>query len=224
MGEPIVLALAQIIAMTALLAGERAPATSPVIPRMVKVVFRYESSKIKPDSYAAIPRTLYRWGVECGRLEEPPDVPRNLHALVIVQGRDCWMINLAARAGRHIIDPGPTFNFHASVFARAGAPESLRALEFGREMDYIRERDLKPLGIVGIGDVKCEHYRVDAEGTDVTIYMRIDRNVPYMLRIRSPGDDYAIRYDQWEELDAIPELFQPPSGITIEEPKRPVER
>ena len=105
-----------------LLAGE---------PSMTKIVSRIISDSVPEGSFASKPKTLYRAGNKYSRTEEELDVENNLHALLIVNEPDTWMINLADKTARHIVDPGPTFNFRAPIVwipSRNGQPEAIYLL------------------------------------------------------------------------------------------------
>jgi hypothetical protein len=79
-------------------------------PPVTRIVTRYLSPVIQPGSFGAKPKTLYIASDGYSRTEEEPDPEQGVHGLIIVSEPDVWMINLFDHTGRHIVDPGPTYN------------------------------------------------------------------------------------------------------------------
>jgi hypothetical protein len=46
------------------------------------------------------------------------------------------MINLFDGTGRHLVDPGPTFNVHLPIFEEPGIKTKLNELEYGEELEF----------------------------------------------------------------------------------------
>src|SRR5438045_7621317 len=66
----------------------------PTKPKVIKIVSRFISSEIPPNSFAAKPKTIYIAGDSYSRVEEEPDREHGIHGLIIVSEPDSWMINL----------------------------------------------------------------------------------------------------------------------------------
>jgi hypothetical protein len=100
-------------------------------PEVTRIVCRFVSPEIPPDSFGAKPRTIYIAGESYSRVEEELDSAHGIHGLIVISEPDSWMINLVDRSGRHIVDPGPTFIVHHRIMA-TDAPRELANLEFGK--------------------------------------------------------------------------------------------
>src|SRR5712692_8492024 len=83
--------------------------------KMVRIVTRDATPGIDPQSFAALPKTLYRVGNARGRVEEMPDAARGVHGLIVVNEPDGWIVNLHDKSGRHVVDPGPSLIFRAPI-------------------------------------------------------------------------------------------------------------
>ena len=68
------------------------------------------------SSFLAQGKTMWRAGTKYARIEEAPDTANGIHGLLIVNEPDAWMINLFEKSGRHMVDPGPTFQCAPSHF------------------------------------------------------------------------------------------------------------
>jgi hypothetical protein len=90
----------------------------PTRPSVIKIVSRFISPQIPPDSFAAKPKAVYIAGDSYARVEEEPDAARGIHGLIIISEPDSWMINLLDHSGRHMVDPGPTFIIHHNILGR----------------------------------------------------------------------------------------------------------
>jgi hypothetical protein len=64
--------------------------TGAANPPMTRIVSRFFSPEIKPDSFAAKPKILYIAGTSYSRTEEEPDPEQHLHALLIANEPDVW--------------------------------------------------------------------------------------------------------------------------------------
>src|ERR1700748_3900173 len=124
-------------------------------PTVIKIVARFISPQIAPDSFAAKPKTSYIAGDRYARIEEEPDPANRIHALIIVNEPDSWMINLIDHSGRHIVDPGPTFVVHHNILERE-APKEFASFEFGKEIAFMRTHKAVPVAPREIDGSRCE--------------------------------------------------------------------
>src|SRR5215813_14036174 len=83
--------------------------------KMVRIVTRDATPGIDPQSFPALPKTLYRLGNGRGRVEEMPDPARSVHGLIVVNEPDGWIVNLHDKTGRHLVDPGSSLIFRAPI-------------------------------------------------------------------------------------------------------------
>ena len=182
---------------------------------------------MKADSFAAKPKTLYRAGSKYARIEEELDAQNNIHALIIVKEPDTWMINLADKTARHIVDPGPTFNFHAPIVWVAksqGMPDrdqAFKELEFGNELQFFRQHAAQDGGAQQIGGTNCKALVLERGGTKVTLFVDLRTERPVQLDIERDGKaKESIRYVEYKTgLPFQRSLFGPPKGVSISEVK-----
>src|SRR6202022_269103 len=111
------------------------------------------------SSFLAQGKTMWRAGTKYARIEEAPDTANGIHGLLIVNEPDAWMINLFEKSGRHMVDPGPTFNPRLPVFdATTGASPKVMELEFGREFEFFTKNNAKQS--TEVNDKPTELYEV----------------------------------------------------------------
>lgn len=189
---------------------------------MTKIVFRAVEPEMPAEAFAAKPKTLYLWTATRMRTEEMPDPAMKLQGLVIANGKDIWMINLWDKTGRHIIDPGPTYNAHAPIVPPDGQGKPTRAADFemGREMAYMTAHHAQqPKGL--LDGVERIIYEATQDGLKLRLYVAEDTQLPVGVSV-DEGDRRLLRmtYDFYStNLPADPALFQPPPGIQITEAK-----
>ncbi|HEY3449648.1 MAG TPA: hypothetical protein VGK67_25060 [Myxococcales bacterium] len=187
-------------------------------PLMTKVVARNVSPSVPRDSFAAQPKTFYRSGTRYGRVEEAPDREHGIHGLFVVDEPKAWMINLATKTGRTIVDPGPTFVFHAPIILRNKGEKAPPLLEFGLEPEFLKEH-AATASKVTVG--KREHAALTAtvEGYRVTLLTDPSSKTPRRITVEREGK-VVCEYEYLEhrrDLPLQPELFSPPEGIALSE-------
>lgn len=197
----------RVLAMCVILAAAQAAVADCKPHRLLKIVTAAELPDVPAGDFRSQPRTMYRLGDRYARLEEPLNTADNVHLLIVVNEPDVWMVNRTDMTGRHIVDPGPTFEFHAPVLD-AVESEFWRQLELGCEEPF-----MKAVGALKeelpTGTVKYTH---SAEGTTVTL--TLDRGIPTRVDIAAPKLTYGIRYLVFEMLaDTSTERFQRPEPV-----------
>lgn len=205
------------LAMMIVLAGIPGGIRAECAPeRMLRVVFRDATPGLDPDAFAAKPKTIYRLGNRYGRLEEEPDRENGIHGLVVVNEPDIWMVNLATRTGRHIVDTEDPYRFHASVLGNPDSPEFVQDFEFGCELKYMTERGVQPVS-APIDTRRLESYSVTER--DVTLRMAFDpvAKKPVIAALYESGELITfLKYIQYDsDLEPLLDLFDRPSGIQI---------
>lgn len=201
--------------LASLLVAHPAFAADCTPAQMVRIVYANSAPGIDPSSFAAQPKTLYRSGAKYGRIEERPDVPHRVHGLMVVHEPDVWMVNLLAKAGQHIVDPGPTFFFRAPLIT--GASPFFSGMEFGCEAAY-----MKSVGAAAPTQVTHEgRPAVSYEATQGTerIALLVDASTRHPLRARftrGTTEVATVRYLEYrDDLPLDPGLFVRPVGIVF---------
>jgi hypothetical protein len=196
-------------------------------PTMTKIVTRPVGPQVKANSFAAKPKTLYRAGTKYARTEEELDSENNIQALVVVNEPNTWMINLADKTGRHIVDPGPTFSFHAPIvwmLKFQGQPEldpAFKELEFGNELKFFRENGAHDGGARQVDRRSCKTLVLKRGGTTVILFVDAQTEAPFQIDVERDGEPkMSIRYLEYRTgLPFKHSLFEPPQSVKIAEAK-----
>lgn len=193
---------------------------------MTKIVSRIISDSIPEGSFASKPKTLYRAGNKYSRTEEELDAENNIHALLIVNEPDTWMINLADKTARHIVDPGPTFNFHAPIVwvpARNGQAEEnkdFKDLEYGNEVEFFRRHNPKIAGRPVAAGNTSKALSIKKGAREFVLLLSPDNKPSQLDVLKNDKIEYSIRYLSYEtNLPFEKSLFEPPKGLKISEAK-----
>jgi hypothetical protein len=190
---------------------------------MVKVVYRLQGPDIEPGAYAGLPRTVYRVGNAMGRVEETRDLEFGMHALIILNGSDVWMINQVNESGMHFTTPDPDRGFRVPIVP-SGTPTGDRRAEFfeiGRELTFMAENGVEPHR----RGEDCNFYDVYetvVDGVTLTVFCSTDSSLPLRTQVFE-GEELLVKiaYDSYET--ALPvdlELFRPEARIQITEHSR----
>lgn len=184
--------------------------------KMVKITFRDATPVYEDGHFATLPKTLYRLGSHHARLEEAADQEHGVHGLIVVNGRDTWMINLAVKTGRHIVDTAESYDFHAPIVGSHDSP--FVEFEFGCELGYMETKGVKP-SKVKIGDRDLLQYEVTEGETTVRLWVDPKSGMPWGVGVIEKGEPvYKLRYVEYlDSLEPEMNLFARPAGITWEE-------
>jgi hypothetical protein len=201
-----------ILVIVLVLTPAAAPALADCVPhKVLKIVTAAEYPGKAADDFVSQPRTFYRLEDRFGRIEEPLNPKDNVHLTVIISEPDVWMINLADMTGQHVVDPGPTFEFHAPVL---DAVESRfwRQFEFGCEVPFMKAAGAQ----VDEAGENTTRYSLSRE--DATVILTVVSGKPARVEIQKSGSNFAIRYLTYEMLpDASADLFKKPENVRFAE-------
>jgi hypothetical protein len=186
---------------------------------MTKVVYRDILTNLLSSSFAAQPITLYRFGKKYGRIEEAPDSVLKIHGLIIVDEPDAWMINLITKTGVHMVDSGPTYEFHDLIVSPHAKTQAefrtftslpINKFQFGKEVEFLKTYKAEKLS---------DHYELIIDGYTIELFPKAGTEIPYQLKIfkGEPLISY-LQYDEYKtDLPLDLSLFAPPPGIKISE-------
>ena len=188
--------------------------------KMMKIVTRCTAPDVPSTSFQAQPRTLYRLGETYGRSEEVPDPDLKLHGLMVIAEPKVWMINLWDKTGRLIIDPGPTYGFHAPILSPGERNQAtpLPDFEFGTEYDFLRSHGAQEEEVT-LGDEAFDKLSLSLEGYTINLLSHRATQRPYRVTVFK-GDKIVDQYDYDEytqDLEPQMDLFAPPSDVRIAE-------
>ena len=204
--------------MAVLVCAAPAKPGADVPKTMTRVVVRNLSADLPRDSFAAQPKTYYRAGMGYGRVEEALDRERKIHGLIVVDEPRVWMVNLATKSGRTIVDPGPTFVFHANILPRQKGEAAIAELEFGQEPEFMKKHDAVS-SKVNVAKRAYTAQRATVDGYELTLLSDPTSGVPRQLKVER--DDkvlFELEYLEYRrDLPFEPARFAPPPGIALTE-------
>jgi hypothetical protein len=170
-------------------------------------------------SFLSQPKKFWRAGTKYARIEEAPDAVNRVHGLVIVNEPDAWMINLFDKSGRHMVDPGPTFNARLPIFdAISGASAGVTALEFGRELEFFAKDNAKRSGIESIRGKPTDRYELTVDTSKLILWISTESKKPLRISLIHGDHTQTFEYVSYQDnLEFDPSLFWPPTGIAVVE-------
>ena len=176
--------------------------------------------EIKPGSYAALPKTMYRAGARCARIEDPPDPRQQVQKLTVIAEPDAYSVNLISKKGTHAIDQGGPNDLHLPVvlpFDPKHKLPDLDRLEFGDEFGFFKESGAtKEAGPI-INAKPTDAYRLKLPEGAATLVVRSGTTVPITLSWETADGTYKYEYIVYKEIKFNPALFAKPQGINYKE-------
>jgi hypothetical protein len=214
-----------ILAFCTISSAQQSPIRPPAPTTMVKLEVRLQSPDAPEGSFSAQPKTMYRASTGYCRLEEAPDPKNGIHGLLILHEPDAWMVNLASKSARHIVDTEPPFFCRLPMFSddqdKSQADPKLRvsALEFGRELEYFKSMGAVPDKGPVLQGQQTTAYLISLGPTILTLFTYGSSQFPLAV-VRKVGDKSDIWwYSGYGRVPFDPKLFAKPEGIKIEEQK-----
>jgi len=182
--------------------------------RMLYVEYRLAGKKIAADSFDAQTKKVWRIGNRYLRFEDAPNPQTKIYGLIIVAEPDIWIIDRNTNQAQHTVDPGPNYKIHFPLFASEPS-EKLRALEFGRELEYFRANDAKEMPFQDVDGFKCRVLRLEIDDREVTLFLKTN-DTPLQVVVKSAEYEYVMRFLRYE-ADRKPDklLFQLPPGVQL---------
>lgn len=176
--------------------------------------------QVKPRSFAALPKTIYRAGAHYARIEDAPDARQEVQKLTIIAEPDAYSINLIDKKGTHAIDQGGANDLHLPVvlpFDPKHTLTNLDRLEFGDELAFFEDAGaVKEAGPIINAKPTDAYLLKSAEGT-AKLVIRSGTHVPVTLSWQTKDGKYTYEYITYEEVPFDAGLFVKPAGITYRE-------
>lgn len=187
---------------------------------MLKMIVRLMGPQVKPRSFAALPKTIYRAGPHYARIEDPPDARQELQKLTVIAEPDAYSVNLIDKKGTHAIDQGGPNDLHLPVvlpFDPKHKLANLDRLEFGEEFDFFEAagaaREAGPI----VNAKPTDGYRLKTAYGTALLVVKAGTRVPITLSWQTTDGAYKYEYIAYEEMPFDASLFAKPSGITYKE-------
>lgn len=190
-------------------------------PTLTKIVTRSVGPGIARGTFRAEPIVMYRLGERFMRTEEAPEPETNQHLLIVAASPDVWFVNLMDGAGKHIVDPGPTYQVKAPIVAGQGVPRDFLELEFGCEADFAKSR-AHAAGTRAVAGEPAKIYALQQGDRRLEILLS-NRGAPAEVAYyQGEKTVLVIRYDTYETgLPDDPALFRRPEGVAYRKAAQP---
>ena len=199
----------------ALLIALLAPAVNAADRSMVYIEYRFIATNIKPGSFEASVRKLWRYKDSYARLEEAPNPQTGIHGLLITKAPNSYLINQYTKVARHIVDPGPTSNVVIPVFP-SERDGKLKGLQMGRELAFFQTNGAVPLPDEPIDTAMCSVLRAKVEESEIKLFLDKDSKRPRQVWIRNSRSEYAVRYVRYRtDLPVDLSLFSVPKDVQV---------
>src|SRR5262245_16259092 len=182
---------------------------------MVYIEYRFIAVNIKPGSFEASVRKLWRYTDSYARLEEAPNPQTGIHGLLISNAPNSYLINQYTKVARHVVDRGPTYNVVIPVFPseREG---KLKQLQMGRELAFFRANGAGPAQDEPIDTAMCSVLRAKIEDSEIKLFLDKESQQPRQVSIRNSRSEYAVRYVRYRtDLAVDLSLFSVPKDVQI---------
>jgi hypothetical protein len=199
----------------ALLIALLAPAANAAEKSMVYIEYRFIAVNIKPGSFEASVRKLWRYADSYARLEEAPNPQTGIHGLLIANAPNSYLINRYTKVARHVVDPGPTYNVVIPVFPseREG---KLKGLQMGRELAFFQANGAAPAPDEPIDTAMCSVLRAKVGDSDIKLFLDKRSKQPRQVSLRNPRSEYSVRYALYRtDLPVDLSLFSVPKDVQV---------
>ena len=212
--------LAVILTLTLALVPTAVCADSTPIT-MTHVIAQMSGTNIPADSFQAKPKAYWRAASQYCRVDEEPDPEKGIHGRTVINEPDAWLINLADKTAKHLVDKGPTFYCRLPIFA--SDPEAMKSkigeLEFGRELTFFRDNSAKPIEGPKL-QFPANYYELVIGDSVLKLVERSDIHAPIMIGLITGDKSLWVRYLLWDnQIPFKADLFAKPTGVKVEETK-----
>ncbi len=188
-------------------------------PKMTKIVSERFGPRVARDPSATKPKTVYLAGKKYARVEEQLNEVGDTQNLIITNEPDCWMINLADKTGKHLLDEGPKFDVHMPIFwGSDGKPDrDFGELEYGEELKFFTPERAKKLAPRKVDRRLCQALSIKSEEGEVVLLVDDQTGKPVQIdRLVEGKLDQSVRYLTY--ITSLPfeaTLFAPPKNVAI---------
>ncbi len=187
---------------------------------MTKMVVRLMGPGIKPGSYAALPRTIYRAGPHYARMESPPDARQRQQKLTIIAEPDAYSLNIIDKKGTHAIDQGGPNDLHLPIvlpFDPKHKLPHLDTLEFGEELDFFENLGATKKAGPIVNAQPTDAYVLQTPEGPATLVVKRDAETPIFISWPAKDGTYKYEYITYKEVPFEPALFGRPNGFQLRE-------
>ena len=203
------------------LAGQSGPPAT-----MTKMVVRLMGPEVKPGSYAALPKTIYRAGEKFARMDDPPNARAGMQKTTIIAEPDAYSINEIGKTGTHAIDQGGPDDLHLPIVLPFDPNHKLGKLdriEFGAELEFFEQAGaLRTPGPI-INAKSTDMYELKMPWGKVQLITRDGSDTPVFLSWTTKEGTHKYEYTTYQEVPFDASLFAKQNGIKYREILPPTE-
>jgi hypothetical protein len=136
---------------------------------------------------------------------------------VVVASPDSWLVDLAGKTARHQTDPGPSQLFRAPVVPPETALPALRALEFGREFEFLEARGATVAEVEAPSGGRLDRYEAPVGNLRVVVFTKPgERRVSALEILEARKVRLSYRYDEYrDDLEPDLTLFRLPPDVRV---------
>src|ERR1700674_4327648 len=151
--------------------------------KMIHVIAQMSGTDIPADAFSGKPKTMWRASNSYCRIDEEPDPEQGLHLRTMMNEPDAWLVDLANKRAKHMVDPGPTFNCRMPIFAfdLAMAKGKIGELEFGHELEFFQKNGARQVDGPQLKSFKANYYELTVDGMVLKLVERVDIHAPILI-------------------------------------------
>jgi hypothetical protein len=200
-----------------------APPQAHAMPtEMTKLVVRLIGPGIRPNSNAALPKTIYVADPQYARIEDPPDARQGIQKLTIIAEPDAYSVNLIDKKGTHAITRGGANDLHLPIVLPFDPKHRFGVLdkvEFGNELEFFKQAGAKKSAGPIINAQPTDLYTLKLRNVTAQLVVRSNTEAPVTLSWDGGNSKYTYEYITVEDLPFDRSLFERPAGIQFRDIK-----
>jgi hypothetical protein len=178
----------------------------------LRVVTRFDSAELAPDSPDRLPRTIWRSGPNMVRIEGIVSAETGHKMLLVANSPHLWLADLESATGSHTVDPGPEIGAEVPVFPLP--IDALSELQIGNESDYFREHRAQPKGRTSMDGRACERQDIETPEYLLVGCFEPFTGRPVAIGVRVGTAVMAVTYLEYDRNAQLPEgAFSRPPGV-----------
>ena len=187
---------------------------------MTRMVVRLMGPAIRPGSFAALPKTIYRASDEYARIEDPPDARQHVQKLTVIARHDAWSANLTDKRGTHSVEHGGAGDLPIPIVLPLDPRHKLGKLdgiEFGAEYEFFEQAGAAKKHGPVINAKPTDAYELQTPEGPATLVVRAGTHRPVTLSWRTADGVFTYEYIEYADRPFDARLFAKPVGIEFRE-------
>jgi hypothetical protein len=191
---------------------------------MIKIDVRVMGPGIRPGTYAALPKMIYRAGANYARMENAPDAKARIEKVTIIAEPDAYSVDLIDHTGTHAIDQGGPDDLHLPMVMPFDPNHKLGALdrlEFGAELDFFQKAGAAKSAGPIVNSKPTDLYTLKIPTGQAKLITREGSDVPIFVSWNMKEGTYKYEYSSYVDVPFDRKLFARPNGVKFREIQPP---